>query len=223
MKRQLCVLCGTRPASTGQGDHIPPKRLYTKAERKTARYQFHTIPACTSCNCAGSKYDEELKLLIGFESGEDRHSPQDVIDTMASTIRKNHRLAKQIFTTPRRIFLQRASGLQIPVVSIPFDVASYEMAVSRIARGMYWRMTGNILDSKKIIEVIQLRQLDQNVIHDIQLCVAVLPLTKVNGGTLKSTLIETEEADMMVLQLFNKHTVVAFIYSIETSEFGRMR
>ena len=85
MPGQVCVLCGTEPASSGQGDHIPPKSLYTKGERKAARFQFHTVPACVKCNEAGAKHDEALKLLISFESGEHRDQPTEVIDSMART------------------------------------------------------------------------------------------------------------------------------------------
>lgn len=221
MNEPLCVLCGVEPASTGQGDHVPPKSLYTKTERKAAKYRFHTVPACIKCNGAGSQHDETLKLLIGFESGEKRNLPQDVIDTIARTIGQNQRLASQVFTTATRVSLQRASGLQIPAVAVSFDAASYKQAVSRIARGMYWRMTGSILASTATIEVIPLRQLDLNVIREPQECVTAFPLTEVNGGTLKCKLIETEDGDMMVFQFFSKHTVVALICSNITSASSR--
>lgn len=209
----ICVLCGSEPASTGQGDHIPPKSIYTNAERKAATYRFHTVPACTKCNGAGSQHDEALKLLIGFASGEDRQCSQDVIDTMAKTIGKNQRLANQIFSTAKRISLERPPGLQIPIVTVVFDEASYKEAISRIARGMYWRMTGTILDPSIKIEVVPIQRLGSELMGELQECSTAFPLTEINGGTLKCKLIETDEANMMVIQFFSKHTALALIYS----------
>ena len=93
---QLCVLCGINPASSGQGDHIPPKSLYTKQEKINAKYQMHTVPACTECNMKGSKHDEELKLLIGMSRGN-QENQNDIIESLVGTIEKNQRLARHVF------------------------------------------------------------------------------------------------------------------------------
>ena len=219
---QICILCGTEPASSGQGDHIPPKGLYTKGERKAARFQFHTVPACIKCNGAGAKHDEALKLLISFESGEHRKQPSEVIDTMARTIAGNRRLAGQIFSTAQRVLLQRESGIQLPAVSVEFDAESYKASVARIARAMYWRITKSILPVNAHIEVIPLRQFGRTIISQLQECQSAFPLFEVNGGSLKCKLLNGDESpELLLLQFFERHTTVALIHHDITSASSR--
>lgn len=222
-KRALtCVLCGLAPASTGQGDHIPPKNLYAKVERKAARFIFHTVPACVKCNGSGSRHDEALKLLMAFESGESRQRPREVMDGMARTIAKNQRLDRQVFSTASRIWAQRDSGIQLPAVAVSFDVESHKQAVARIARAMYWRITGNILPSSLMIDAMPLRQLDRSIVSGLQECAAAFPLTEANGGTLKGKLLnDADGTDLLVVQFFNKHTAVALIRTIPAVSGGK--
>lgn len=210
-KLRICVLCGINPASTGQGDHIPPKSLYTKAERTSAKFQFNTVPACGKCNGAGSTHDEALKLLIGLETGEHRDFSQDVIDTMAKTIGNNQRLANQIFSTAEMTTLETPSGLHLPAVAVTFDMASYAEAISRIARGMYWKITGTIISQSAKIEVFTPRQIDGSALSDLKICFSPLPLTEVNGGTLKCKLIQSKDKKIMAMQFFSIHTAFALI------------
>lgn len=210
---QLCVLCGTEPASSGQGDHIPPKSLYTKGERQAARFRFHTVPACIKCNGAGAKHDEALKLLISFESGEHRQRPDEVIDTMAGTIGGNGRLARQLFSSAQRVLIQRESGIQLQAVSVEFEAESYKAAVARIARAMYWRVTQNILPVNTHIEVVPLRQLERAVVLQLQECQSAIPLFEVNGGSLKCKLFNgAESTELLLMQFFDRHTSVALIH-----------
>lgn len=219
---QICVLCGTAPASSGQGDHIPPKSFYTKSERQAARFQFHTVPACVECNGAGSRHDEALKLLILLESGEHRPRPNEVIDTVARTIAGNNRLAGQVFSTARQVHLQLESGIRIPVVSVSFDVNSYQKAVTRIARAMYWRITHNVLPASTDIETGPLRQFNQDLIAQLQECQRAFPLTEVNGGSLKCKLLSSgKDVDMLLMQFFGKHTSIALIHHDITSASSR--
>lgn len=210
---QICVLCGIEPASLGQGDHIPPKSLYTNGERKAARFQFHTVPACASCNGAGARHDEVLKLFISFESGEHRKQPTEIIDTMARTLAGNKRLARQIFSTAQKTILQRDSGIQLPVVSVEFDAESYKASVARIARAMYWRITKSILPIDARIEVAPLRQFGRSIISELQECQSAFPLFEVNGGSLKCKLLDGNHGpELLIMQFFKRHTTVALIH-----------
>lgn len=210
---QICVLCGIKPASSGQGDHIPPKGLYTKGERKAARFQFHTVPACVKCNGAGAQHDEALKLLISFESGEHRQQPTEVIDMMARTIAGNRRLARKIFDTAQRVILQRESGIQLPAISVGFDAESYKASVARIARAMYWRITKSILPVDARIEAEPLRRFGRTIISELQECQSAFPPFEVNGGSLKCKLLNGDDGpELLLMQFFERHTAVALIH-----------
>lgn len=219
---QVCILCGAEPASSGQGDHIPPRCLYTKGERTAARFQFHTIPACNKCNGAGAKHDEALKLFISLETGEYRQEPIEVIDTMARTIAGNRRLAGQIFGTARKVLIQDESGIRLPAVSVELDADSYKASVARIARAMYWRMTRTVLPVSANIVVSPLRQLGRAIVLQLQELQCVFPLFEVNGGSLKcKLLIGDEGSELLLMQFFDRHTAVALIHQDITSASSR--
>lgn len=199
----ICVLCGAAPASTGQGDHIPPKSIYTKPERQAATWQFHTVPACIKCNGSGAKHDEALKVMMGFASGESRDIPDDVIDTIAATIGKNQRLAKQIFSS---------ATFEGSHVKVTFDEESYKEGMTRIVKAMYWSITNEILSASAKIDVIPDQRLEPQILKDLDELPALFPTKVINGGTFKCKLIGAKSAEMIVLNFFDKHTVIAVIY-----------
>lgn len=207
----LCVLCGIHPPSTGQGDHIPPKSLYTDAERRAARWRFHTVPACQACNGGGSVHDEALKLAISLETGEHRGSPQDVIDAMGATMGGNRRLAHQVFSTRRNVKVTDASGATQPMVGVEFPADGYEQCIGRQARGLYWRMTGTLLPSTARVKVIANSALDGELRAAIEGLFAGAPATPLNGGTFQCKLMNLEKSQLMQLEYFGRHRAYAQI------------
>ncbi|MEE2870023.1 MAG: hypothetical protein VYE17_05795 [Pseudomonadota bacterium] len=206
MKEVTCVLCGVRPASTGQGDHIPPRGLYTKSERRSAKYQFHTVPACIQCNTGDSKHDENLKILIGIESGSEREDKADVIDALAKTVGNNQRIADQIFNTAKRSTEGRTIG-----VKVTFDANSYRKSISRIAKAMYWRMTEEILPSSAKIETYSISEIASDAADNLRAFFVHLPTMEINGGTFKCKLMKQGNSSVLMINFFDCHTAIAFI------------
>ena len=202
MKEVTCVLCGVSPASTGQGDHIPPKSLYTKSERCSAKYPFHTVPACIQCNTDGSKHDEALKVLIGI----DREGGTDVIDALAKTVGNNQRIADQIFNSAKRSTEGRTTE-----VKVTFDANSYRKSISRIARAMYWRMTEEILPSSAKIETYSISEIASDAADNLRAFFVHLPTMEINGGTFKCKLMKEGNSSVLMINFFDCHTAIAFI------------
>ena len=196
------MLCGVSPASTGQGDHIPPKSLYTKSERCSAKYPFHTVPACIQCNTDGSKHDEALKVLIGI----DREGGTDVIDALAKTVGNNQRIADQIFNSAKRSTEGRTTE-----VKVTFDANSYRKSISRIARAMYWRMTEEILPSSAKIETYSISEIASDAADNLRAFFVHLPTMEINGGTFKCKLMKEGNSSVLMINFFDCHTAIAFI------------
>lgn len=208
--KQLCVLCGINPASNGQGDHIPPKNLYTKNERMNAKYQMHTVPACIECNSEDSKYDEELKLLIGI-SRASLENQDDIIESLAGTIGKNSRLTRHIFKS-EHIKHQYPNQVIMPKVATVFDADSCSKAILRICRAIYWKETGYILSQEAIIKVQQINSNNQSVIKNSN---PEFPIRSINGDTfLYKLIVINKNINLMIMCFFNVYTVIAEIEQV---------
>jgi hypothetical protein len=199
----VCVICGVNPPSTGKGDHVPPQGLYTLSEKTANTFQFHTVPACISCNGAGSGSDEELKLLIGIASGGLRPFPDEIVDGIGRTIDKNARLGRELFDG----LIEYSDGSKAFV----FNEVKYQQSLSRLARGMYWRMTNTILDAATKITIIAIHPHNKEANLIIQPSLPHHKSFEVNGGTLKCTLEGDNRNEIMTLRFFDCHTAVAII------------
>jgi hypothetical protein len=196
--KQLCVLCGNNPASGGQGDHIPPKSIYTPEER-------------IKCNNAGKKSDEALKVLIGLDANEQQRNLENVAENVAKTLEKNNRLAKQLFSTATQVYAQRPSGIYEPRMSATFDEELYLKSMKRIVRAMYWKITGDIFDKDKEISVI----LDGHLTQKLNSLVVqhgkdTLSIA-VNGETFRCELSDVNGMKIMKMVFFNSHVAIALL------------
>lgn len=218
LESTLCVICGVNPPTTGQGDHIPPKSLYTRGERSSVRWQFHTVPACQQCNVGGSADDEALKLAIGIETGELRGSPDEMIESLAATIGKNRRLADQVFRTRQNVEVRDASGSTKSMVRVEFDIGSYTKSIGRQARGLYWRITGRILHPRSTVRILPSSPLTDELKANIEEVFAQAPVTKLNGGTFRCQLVPQGDAELMRLEYFGKHKAYAVIRHMDPPE-----
>ena len=99
MEIELCAICGVNEATTK--DHLPPKCIYPTPINDD---NMHTVPACKFCNGGGSQEDEEFKIFMGLETGEFRENQEKLINSMASTINHNNKLAAQIFSSSKSIY-----------------------------------------------------------------------------------------------------------------------
>jgi hypothetical protein len=207
---QLCVLCGVRTASSGQGDHIPPKSLYTPAERTGQTFRFNVVPACTKCNNAGNKADEALKVMISVSSSRLRPDPKGVLEHAAKTLKNNGRLAHQFRSNSEHLKVISPRGKQTHVTRVKFDEALYVAALRRTVRGMYWKMTGDIIDEKANIAVI-LDPAQSDYLNFFFERSEMIRLIEVNNGTLKCQLADVGAMKIMRLIFFDIHFNMALI------------
>lgn len=212
-KVQLCVLCGERPATKGEGDHLPPQCIYPKP--RPLGIPWNKVPACTPCNNAGSADDEQFKLIIGISTGDFRENQQLVIDSLAGTIGKNMRLAKQVLTKHQRGYGHRSgNAVAEPLVAVPFDGESYSRVIQRIVRGLYWQQSGQILRREAEIQVIPEQFVDPELAEPIKLLLSRAVRVELNNATfIYKYILEDDSSSFWGLQLFDKHFVFALVSS----------
>ncbi|MGW7235446.1 hypothetical protein ACWGIE_19975 [Pseudomonas fulva] len=213
--KQLCVLCGERAATGGHGDHLPPQCIYPKP--RPSNIAWNKVPACIPCNNAGSKDDEQFKLIIGISTGEFREDTQPVIDGLAGTIRNNKRLANQVLGKYKRGYGKRHGNRVLePVVAIPFDRDAYERVVQRIVRGLYWQQSGVILHRDAEIHVVAPEPMEAGLGDQIKTLLRHSSRVELNGGTfVYKVFISDDGNSFWGLQFFEKHLVFAFVYPPE--------
>jgi len=159
MPEQLCAICGINVATTK--DHIPPQSIYPK-ELRPSNFSLNVIPACSCCNNGAAVEDEELKLYVGLSTGEHRDSPEKIIDSMASTIAKNGRLAKRVFEAQRNVYATMDGVVAKPYVAVTFSYDNFSKAIARIVRGLYWLETERALGLDTKISVFPYHSMDAN-------------------------------------------------------------
>jgi hypothetical protein len=158
MPEQLCAICGINVATTK--DHIPPKSIYPKAMR-AKNLSLNSIPACFSCNNGAAIEDEELKLYVGLSTGEHRSDSEKIIDSLASTIANNGRLAKRVFQAKKNVYATMDGVVEKPYVAVTFGYENFSKAIARIVRGLYWMETGRPLGLDTKVSVFQFHSMDQ--------------------------------------------------------------
>lgn len=217
---QLCVLCGERAATGGHGDHLPPQCIYPKP--RPANVAWNKVPACIPCNNAGSKDDEQFKMIIGLSTGEFQKDTQPVIDALAGTIRNNKRLATQVLRKYKRGYGSRHGNKVLePVVAIPFDRDAYDRVVHRIVRGLYWQQTGTILPLDAEIHVVPPEPIEPGLGAQISTLLQQSSRVELNAGTFVYKFFVTDDgSSFWGLQFFAKHLVFAFVYPSDQEEGG---
>jgi len=222
---QLCVLCGERPATKGDGDHLPPQCIYPKP--RPLGIPWNKVPACTPCNNAGSPDDEQFKLIIGISTGEFRENQQQVIDALAGTIKANMRLARQVSMKHQRGYGSRSGNAVVePLVAVPFDGKAYVRVIKRIVRGLYWQKSGEILSREAEIRVIPADFVNHELADQIRLLLSRAERVELNNATfVYKYLLEDDGSSFWGLQFFEKHFVFALVSlrtksPAELKEFG---
>lgn len=207
--KQLCALCGEREATTGKGDHLPPKNLYPPQWNQNVR--LNTVPACRPCNGGGSRDDEEFKLIIGLTTGEFRVEQELLINSLARTMDGNKKLARRILQSSQHIYARSPGGVLHPRVAMKFDRGAYARVVERIVKGLYWMETGNAMKDKKVF-VVHGDEVNGRAVNDVKALLARTNPVSLNGGTFTyKVLLNEEGTSFWGLQFFKKHTVFAFV------------
>lgn len=136
-KRGVCTFCLKRRLLSE--DHVPPKCLFHKADRKA----LIKVPACDMCNMSASKDDEWLRLVLSFSRDATRepHVSRVLPTVMRSLKRPEARgFSNAFFSSVRNVdvwsgggvFLYQARGFDI-------DQARLERIISKIVRGLFFR------------------------------------------------------------------------------------
>jgi hypothetical protein len=209
--RRLCAICGLREKTTD--DHIPPQNLYPKPRDNIIN--LNTVPACTQCNNGSSKDDEVFKLVIGLDTGAYQNDPQKIIDSIASTVGNNQRIANQIFSTAARVFTSLQEPNSHVAVAVTFDHQTYHRVITRIVRGLHWMETGKAMAESARIDSYPGAQLTRddaaNLMHLMMQC----PLKTLNKGTFTYRFhIGDDGTQIWGLQFFSRHTTFAFVHEV---------
>lgn len=186
---------------------MPPKNIYPN--RKNGDFPLHKVPACIACNNAGSKDDEEFKIVVGMATGEFRGDGSDVIESIARTLKVNKKMAKKIFKNSQRVYADRGRGILEPLIAVTFGEGGYQRVVARIVRGLYWRETGNIYSQESYITVVTPEYLDYKTRAAIKHALSLMRPKYLNGDTVKYTCyIEKDGSGFWAVQFFGK--LIAF-------------
>ena len=204
----LCAICGISAATTK--DHVPPKSLYPKPRDNDIN--LNTVPACASCNNSAASDDEIFKVLIGIDTGEHQKDPKKIIDSLASTLGKNARVAGQVFSTEKRIFAGHRGSILEPAVAVTFDFKPYERVITRAIRGLYWMETGKSLHPDATFQVLPGAQLSPNIAADWMSLLMDCPLKMLNKDSFAYRYyIGSEGSHAWGLQFFSRHTTFVLV------------
>ena len=210
--KRLCVLCGVNEATKGDGDHLPPQNIYpAPRERDVA---LNRVPACLGCNQAGSKDDEEFKMIIGLSTGDARQNQEAIINSLAKTFNGNKKLGRRILKSSQRTYARRNGGVLQPVVAFPFSREGYSRVITRIVRGLYWQQTGEVMQGKTV-HVVHGDEPQGLLLQAIRKLLVMKDPVVLNGGTFVYKAFFDEESDSSFwgLQFFGSHTVFALVTS----------
>jgi hypothetical protein len=207
--KQICVICARQPATTA--DHIPPKSIYTKLERRTARYNLHTVPACKGCNNKANVNDEEFKVFLGLTTSRRSANQKDLLESVVATVANNHRIANAIFSTAQIIYTPTSSHTLEQQVGIEFERKPYNATLRKITRAIYWRMTGMILSPETEIVIADHDLTVDSMLPTYRDCAPQISSFSANGGTFKCKLIKAGDLQVMEFTFFDKHVAISLI------------
>ena len=138
-KSSICVLCGSRPATTR--DHIPPKGLF-----KGLGVQLITVPACIICNNGSSSDDEDLRYFISAQIGKQFPGSAKLWDDGAhKSIKRKTMLRKTVIDSAREVETSDSQGNTSVRIAFEAPVRIYQNVFKRTTRGLYFFHTGRIL------------------------------------------------------------------------------
>lgn len=143
-RRRWCAICGIREATTR--DHVPPKAIFHEPYPNN----LITVPSCAKCNNDGSKFDAELRVVIGMHTARDSSRGDSFWTSYAlRTLAKNNRLRTQILASGKRVNLRTSAGVLLgEAYAVPYSVRKHSAVMNRIVRGLYYHHFGLILGKR---------------------------------------------------------------------------
>ena len=154
LELKRCYICGKYEADSK--DHVPPRNIFLKEDRDEG-IDLITVPAHTLCNQSFQKDDEHFRLFLSIPSYWESAKARKLWDDKIS--KRFHRpegrgfkryITKNMYpvelTTPSGIYLGKTQGIK-------FDSDRVTAEVERIARGIFYKETSNILPRDWKVEV----------------------------------------------------------------------
>jgi len=148
-KRQVCVLCGKRSATTQ--DHVPPKGIFPKPRPN----DLITVPACFSCNHGASRQDEIFRVNLSLHAGVDAPDTKALWENHAlRTVKHNRRLRRKLVSGMRPVYVKSTGGIILRKEGgVLWDSVAHDSVINRIIRGLYFHHYGSILPPESRIKV----------------------------------------------------------------------
>jgi hypothetical protein len=204
----LCALCGEAPATTE--DHLPPQAIYPKELREGI--QLHWVPTCAECNNGSSNDDEWFKAAMCFVGGATPEHEDAFVNSLASTVGHNNKIAKQIFSTAANVSVSYGDGVAKPMVGVKFDEDRYNRIIEKIVRGLYWRQKQHALGKSSKVTVVPGDGLSREDARRWDQLMNCLPAHALNNNLFfYKCNISHDGTSTWGMQFFNKHWVFACV------------
>lgn len=150
-KSDICVICGTRPASTV--DHVPPKSFFKGVKNA----QLRTVPACPECNNGASSDDEDVRFFISAQIGKQNSAAKQLWEAGAhKTILRKTKLREAFVATARELVVVENDGTHTTKIAFLVPVSTYQRVFERTTRGLYFFHTGRVLPASVPVSVTML-------------------------------------------------------------------
>lgn len=146
-KSDICVICGTRPASTSE--HVPPRGFF-----KGTTGQFRTVPACSTCNNANSEDDEELRNYVSAQVGKQTPGAKELWEKGAhKSLSRSEKLRSKLLSTTHEVEVLAEDGSKIRRLAFMIPVSLYQRVFERVTRGLYFWHTEHILPASTPVQI----------------------------------------------------------------------
>jgi hypothetical protein len=146
LSRQPCAFCGA-PSATR--DHIPPRGVFGDILKHARGTQLITVPACLTCNWGSAEDDTYFREVLFLASQQDSEPPE--FEDLRATIHRAADKAGKKYRTPMQELFRNAvpvwgavnpGGVLERGLQFAADWGRIKKVVERVARGLYWKHTG---------------------------------------------------------------------------------
>ena len=146
-KSSLCVICGSRPATTTE--HIPPRGFF-----KGVFGQFRTVPACNVCNNGSSEDDEALRNYISAQIGKQTTGAKHLWEMGAhKSLLRSNKIRSVFLSTLREVEIADEGGSTTTRLAFLVPVSLYQRVFERVTRGLNFFHTGKILPADTPVQI----------------------------------------------------------------------
>lgn len=162
-KSSICVICGTRLASTSE--HLPPRGFF-----KGTSGQFRTVPACKECNNGSSQDDEILRNYISLQIGKQTEASKKLWENGAlRSLNRSQRIRSNLFENmyETKSFDNHDKKQICLSFLVPTDL--YQRVFERVTKGYFFLHSGKLLPQKTPIKINLLNTPPDLSLHEFQI------------------------------------------------------